>query len=136
MTYLTTAQIVLALIQIYLVWRLLRGFQVLARFNERLDRFGEALTMLTEATEAGFVSTGQELERLRLVPRPALDEAVVTEREGRGRRQSPDIPRTDPPGPSPDARLRLQVADQLARARAATRPRPQAAQEKRDAALR
>ncbi|MFN8057701.1 MAG: hypothetical protein U0Q12_23610 [Vicinamibacterales bacterium] len=64
MTLLITTQIVVAAIQIYLVWRLLKAFAILQRYDERLGHFGDALSLLTETTETGFVTMGQELERV------------------------------------------------------------------------
>ena len=64
-TYLVALMLVVASIQIYLLWRLLSTFDVLRRFDDRLSRYGDALSLLTETTETGFDSLGRELERLR-----------------------------------------------------------------------
>lgn len=64
-TYLVALMLVVASIQIYLLWRLLSAFDVLRRFDDRLSRYGDALSLLTETAETGFDSVGRELERLR-----------------------------------------------------------------------
>lgn len=64
-TYFVALSVVIATIQIYLLWRLLAAFGVLRRFEERLGHFGDALSLLTETTETGFDSVTRELERLR-----------------------------------------------------------------------
>ncbi len=66
-TYLIAFVLVVASIQIYLLWRLLSAFDVLRRFDDRLSRYGDALSLLTETAETGFDSLGRELERLRSI---------------------------------------------------------------------
>lgn len=66
-TYFVALSVVVATIQIYLLWRLLAAFGVLRRFEERLGHYGDALSLLTETSETGFDSVTRELERLRML---------------------------------------------------------------------
>ena len=61
--YIVTGVIVAGLLQAYLLARLVRGLQAMTRTEERVTRFGEALALLTETCEAGFVAMGREMAR-------------------------------------------------------------------------
>lgn len=86
-TYLVALMLVVASIQIYLLWRLLSAFDVLRRFDDRLSRYGDALSLLTETTETGFDSVGRELERLR-----TLGDIRAEMRAGRSPAAAPSAP--------------------------------------------
>ena len=52
------------LLQAVLLWRLLGAVGVLRRFDDRLERLSDALSLLTETSESGFRAMGAELERV------------------------------------------------------------------------
>ena len=52
------------LLQAVLLWRLLGAVGVLRRFDDRLERLSDALSLLTETSESGFQAIGAELERV------------------------------------------------------------------------
>lgn len=74
------------LLQAALAWRLFSTRRELARVNARLQRHGEALTLLTDTSESGFGAVARELERLsdgapRAGRKPAARKAAAPRRE-------------------------------------------------------
>jgi hypothetical protein len=45
------------------LWRISRGMTGVARLGDRLNRFAEALALLTDTTEAGLATVANELEQ-------------------------------------------------------------------------
>ena len=115
--YLIATLLALVVVQIGLVWHLGRSLGLLRRYDERLGHLGDALSLLTETTEAGFVSLGRELERLRDSSRRRADSRSAG--RGRGPTQDP----ADSNVSDLEMRLRMQVADSVSRARGSERPR-------------
>jgi len=52
-----------ALVQTLLVWRALRAVGRLATIEARVDKFGDALTLLTDTTESAFRAVASEMTR-------------------------------------------------------------------------
>lgn len=50
-------------LQGWLVWRLIQALGSAARMEEKLGHFGDALSLLTETTETGFVALANELSK-------------------------------------------------------------------------
>lgn len=51
-------------------WRLWRRVQALEAAVGRVDRLGEAVTLLSETAEAGFAAVAQEIEQIQRAPQP------------------------------------------------------------------
>jgi hypothetical protein len=72
------------LAQTIAIWRMSRALRLTARANERVSHFAEALTLLTDTTEAGLANVAAELERLgrtrgaRSVSRGAAAKRITT----------------------------------------------------------
>lgn len=79
------------LLQAVLAWRLFATRRELARVTTRLQRHGEALTLLTDTSETGFGAVARELERLAEVGTKPV------------RRSSPRRPSARKERPSPEA---------------------------------
>ena len=58
---------VLSAVQVWLLWRLSRMVAASARLEEKVGHLGDALSILTETSEAGFKAIADELTR-RAVP--------------------------------------------------------------------
>lgn len=50
-------------LQGWLVWRLVQALGAAARMEERLGHYGDALSLLTETTETGFIAIANELSK-------------------------------------------------------------------------
>ncbi len=59
----TSALALLATVQAFVIWRMSTHVAAVARVNDRLSRFAEALSLLADTAEAGFGNIAQELER-------------------------------------------------------------------------
>lgn len=66
-----TALILLSAVQAWLLWRLSRMVAASARLEEKVGHLADALSILTETSEAGFKAIADELTR-RAVGAPAL----------------------------------------------------------------
>jgi hypothetical protein len=70
--------------QTVVLWRMSRAMRATARVNERITHFAEALTLLTDTTEAGLANVAAELERsgrpraARSVSRGAAAKRITT----------------------------------------------------------
>lgn len=69
LTSLMVTVVVLGLVQTVLSIALIRRFTALRQTEARVERFNDALALLTEATESGFRSTAAELQRVAAVQR-------------------------------------------------------------------
>ena len=63
MTYVVAALTVVVFAQTVALWRIARGMAGVSRLGERLNRFAEALALLTDTTEAGLATVANELEQ-------------------------------------------------------------------------
>ena len=63
MTYVVAALTVVVFAQTVALWRIARGMSGVSRLGERLNRFAEALALLTDTTEAGLATVANELEQ-------------------------------------------------------------------------
>src|SRR5262245_34843258 len=59
----TAVLAVVATAQTLAIWRMTSAVRAVARVNDRLSRFAEALALLTDTTEAGLANVASELER-------------------------------------------------------------------------
>jgi len=75
--YLGGAAVLLVLVQIVLTWRMASAAARIERYEERLERFGDVLTMLAETSESGFKAIATELERIS-ARTPARKEAKTS----------------------------------------------------------
>jgi len=62
---------VLSTVQVWLLWRLSRMVAASARLEEKVGHLGDALSILTETSEAGFKAIADELTRRALPAAPA-----------------------------------------------------------------
>jgi len=69
LTSLMVTVVVLGLVQTVVSVALIRRFKALRQTEARVERFNDALALLTEATESGFRSTAAELQRVAAVQR-------------------------------------------------------------------
>ncbi len=53
----------MALVQLLVVWRVSTRLRLVARVDERLSHFAEALALLTDTTEAGLSNIASEMEQ-------------------------------------------------------------------------
>ena len=93
MTYWFTAGAVgvLVAIELFYLVRLTRRMRGLAATEDRIARFGEALTLLTETCETGFRTMGTEIGRMaEAAPRRAR-RRVATDRLTRAARRGDAI---------------------------------------------
>lgn len=76
---LMAATIVAGGVMILSLWR---RIDALERGRSRVDRMGEAVTLLSETAEAGFAAVAQEIEKLQRapVPRSTATRATVSRR--------------------------------------------------------
>ena len=63
MTYVVAALTVVVFAQTVALWRIAGGMAGVSRLGERLNRFAEALALLTDTTEAGLATVANELEQ-------------------------------------------------------------------------
>jgi hypothetical protein len=59
---------VIALVQTVFLWRAARSLRRLNGIDERVEKFGEALTLLTDTTESAFRAVATQLVRAPEVP--------------------------------------------------------------------
>src|SRR4029450_7226517 len=59
---------VLSAVQAWLLWRLSRMVAASARLEEKVSHLGDALSILTETSEAGFKAIADELTRRAIGP--------------------------------------------------------------------
>ena len=62
---------VLSAVQAWLLWRLSKMVAASARLEEKVGHLGDALSILTETSEAGFKAIADELTRRAVVSTPA-----------------------------------------------------------------
>lgn len=72
---------VAALVQTWLVWRATRSIARVAAIDARVEKFGEALTLLTDTTESAFRAVATEMSRQPV--RPATQGTVSAARTRR-----------------------------------------------------
>lgn len=88
-TYLAGAAVLLVLAQMALTWRLASAATRIERYEERLERFGDVLSMLAETSESGFKAVATELERIaartpaKKEPRTSTARVARSARKGR-----------------------------------------------------
>jgi hypothetical protein len=105
--------------QIWLLWRLLRMRGTATRLEEKLTHFGDALSLLTETSEAGFRAIADELTRRHAAeapagprPRPSLARMKAAARRGSS---IAEIAAAESMSEG-EVRLRLHLADKAASA--------------------
>lgn len=84
---------VVGLLQLVLLWRVLRAARAWGRVEERVAHFGKVLTLLTETNETGFTAVAAEIARARddvataAPPRATNRSVAAALRGGRSSRQ-------------------------------------------------
>jgi hypothetical protein len=111
-------------LQGWILWRLLGAMASVPRMEERLNHFGDALTLLTETTEGGFRAVAMELDRAAAqagpaakkpaAPRPTSARISAAAKRGRS---IEEIAATEQLSEG-EVRLRLHLAKQAAQAKA------------------
>jgi hypothetical protein len=66
-----SALTLLSAVQAWLLWRLSRMVAASARLEEKVGHLGDALSILTETSEAGFKAIADELTRRHVADAPA-----------------------------------------------------------------
>jgi hypothetical protein len=123
-----------ALVQTWLVWRATRTIARVAAIEARVEKFGDALTLLTDTTESAFRAVATEMSRQPV--RPATAGAVSAARTRRIARAASkgasvaQIAATEDVAEG-EVRLRLQLAsDQATRQTRTPAAKPAAAPKK------
>ena len=118
----------LSAVQAWLLWRLSRMVAASARLEEKVGHLGDALSILTETSEAGFKAIADELTR------PVRSKTPIARLKAAARRGTSiaDIAAAEHMSEG-EVRLRLHLAEH---APATTRSRTKAATEGRADALR
>jgi hypothetical protein len=68
---------VVVIAQSYLLWRLTRSLGGVQKLDEKLGHFGDAMSLLTETTEAGFKAVAAELDRATARPNDGPAKAAI-----------------------------------------------------------
>ncbi len=113
MIYVVTVLIVVALVQSWLLWRLVRLMGQMARFDERLTRCTQGLNLLVDTTEAGFAMLGGELGKVTAAPPPRAAGKGTTRRivnAAKRGRSVPEIAAREGLSEG-EVRLRMHLAD-------------------------
>ncbi|HEY8548657.1 MAG TPA: hypothetical protein VIL35_01765 [Vicinamibacterales bacterium] len=103
---------VLMLAQIVLLWRLARMVASTAQLETRIGHFADALSLLTETSEAGFRAVADELNRRQadpVAPRARVSNARLKAAAKRGR-SIPEIAAAESMSEG-EVRLRLHLAE-------------------------
>lgn len=77
LTSLMVTLVVFGVAQSALSLKLIRQLNSLRQMEARVEHFNDALALLTEATESGFRSTADELQRVAAVQRLSQDSSEV-----------------------------------------------------------
>lgn len=92
MTYVVAALIVVSVIQSWLLWRLVRSMGHIGRFDERLTRCAQGLSLLVDTSEAGFAMLGGEISKLTVAPKTPVSGRTTTRRIVAAAKRGRDIP--------------------------------------------
>ena len=113
----------LSTVQAWLLWRLSRMVAASARLEEKVGHLGDALSILTETSEAGFKAIADELTRQSLPAGPApRAKTPITRLKAAARRGTSiaDIAAAEHMSEG-EVRLRLHLAEHAPAAKARTR---------------
>jgi hypothetical protein len=113
--YVVAALIVVSAVQGWLLWRLVRLMGHIGRFDERLTRCAQGLSLLVDTSEAGFAMLGGELGKLTAAPQPQATSRSTTRRivaAARRGREVPEIAAQEGLAEG-EVRLRMHMADVL-----------------------
>jgi hypothetical protein len=114
---------VLSAVQAWLLWRLSRMVAASARLEEKVSHLGDALSILTETSEAGFKAIADELTRRAVASAPAARSKTPVARlraAVRKGRSIAEIAAAEHMSEG-EVRLRLHLADHAPGARARAR---------------
>ncbi len=100
----------LAGLNAWLLFRLATMSRTLARADERLDRYGNALELLADATESGLKNVATELSRFIGAPKPARRGPGLGPAATRRRRTAAEIAAAEQVSEG-EAGLRLRLAE-------------------------
>lgn len=111
MTWVISALLVVTAAQAVLLARLFRRLATLDVLDARVQRFGAALTLLTDTTEAGLTAMAGALDQIdkRRAARPAQRTAVV-KRVVAAARSGRDVPRIARDEALSESEVRLHLA--------------------------
>jgi hypothetical protein len=124
---------VVVIAQSYLLWRLTLSLGGVQKLDEKLGHFGDAMSLLTETTEAGFKAVAAELDRATARPNdgpakaaikkamPAPSTAARISAAARRGRTVPEIAAAEELSEG-EVRLRLHMAKQAQVTAAASKP--------------
>jgi hypothetical protein len=90
--YVIAALIVVSVVQSWLLWRFVRLMGHIGRFDERLSRCAQGLSLLVDTSEAGFAMLGSELGALAAAPQPQASSRSTTRRIVAAARRGRDVP--------------------------------------------
>jgi hypothetical protein len=113
----------LSSVQAWLLWRLSRMVAASARLEEKVGHLGDALSILTETSEAGFKAIAEELTRRTLPAAPAARaKTPITRLKAAARRGTSiaDIAAAEHMSEG-EVRLRLHLAEHAPAAKSRTR---------------
>jgi hypothetical protein len=111
--YVVAALIVVSIVQSWLLWRFVRLMGHIGRFDDRLSRCAQGLSLLVDTSEAGFAMLGSELGKLTAAPQPQASSKSTTRRivaAARRGREVPDIAAREGLAEG-EVRLRMHMAD-------------------------
>jgi hypothetical protein len=90
--YVVAALIVVSVFQSWLLLRLVRRMGHIGRFDERLSRCAQGLSLLVDTSEAGFAMLGSELAKLTAAPQPQASSRSTTRRIVAAAKRGRDVP--------------------------------------------
>jgi hypothetical protein len=109
--------------QAWLLWRLSRMVAATARLEDKVGHLGDALSILTETSEAGFKAIAEELTRRAVAPTPSARSKTPIARLRAAARKGTsiaDIAAAEHMSEG-EVRLRLHLADRAPASRARTK---------------
>jgi len=109
--------------QAWLLWRLSRMVAATARLEDKVGHLGDALSILTETSEAGFKAIADELTRRAVAPAPSARSKTPIARLRAAARKGTsiaDIAAAEHMSEG-EVRLRLHLADRAPASRARTK---------------
>ena len=114
----------LSAVQAWLLWRLSRMVAASARLEEKVGHLGDALSILTETSEAGFKAIADELTRRAVAPAPRPDRRRRSRASGRRPARARASPTSPPPSTCRKAKCGCASISPSTRRRRGRAPRP------------
>jgi len=92
MIYVVAALVSVSVVQIWLLWKLVRMMGHIGRFDDRLTRCAQGLSLLVDTSEAGFAMLGSEVSKLTAAPQPQASSRSTTRRIVAAAKRGRDVP--------------------------------------------